>query len=149
MATDKPRFSVTFAEDSFAKIQKYQKENNISTQSKAVARLVELAISEIESENVVKESSSVAETVPRNKKAPLYSSEAMKLAQDYDGLDSHGKKIVRLVADEEKSRCSELAQAAPARTTTRLYVAARDGSRIETELDGEITIPEENADIPV
>lgn len=37
--------------------------------------------------------------------APLYSSEAIKLAQDYDFLDSHGKKIVRMVTDEEKNRC--------------------------------------------
>jgi len=32
------------------------------------------------------------------------SSEAMQLAQDYDGLDDHGKKVVRVVLDEEKSR---------------------------------------------
>lgn len=148
MATDKPRFSVTFAEDSFAKIQKYQKDNNISTQSKAVARLVELAISEIESENAVKEPSGVTETAPRNKKAPLYSSEAMRLAADYDGLDAHGRRVVRMVADEEKARCAEQAQPAPARTTTHLYVAARDGSRFETEVEGELIIPDESDEIP-
>lgn len=81
-------------------------------------------------------------------KAPLYSSEAEKLARDYDSLDSHGKKIVRLVADEEKSRCAELAQAAPARPTTHLYVAARDGSRFETEVEGELIIPDESDEIP-
>lgn len=47
------------------------------------------------------------------KKAPLYSSEAMKLAQDYDNLDSHGKRMVRLVADEEMNRCAEQAQGIP------------------------------------
>lgn len=31
---------------------------------------------------------------------------------------------------------------------TKLYIAARDGSRMEVEVDGEITIPEEDADIP-
>ncbi len=30
----------------------------------------------------------------------------MLLAQDYDGLDTYGKRMVRLVADEEKARCS-------------------------------------------
>lgn len=64
MATDKPRFSVTFTNDSFSKIQKYQKENNISTQSKAVARLVELAINEIESEDSSKKIPSAAEAAP-------------------------------------------------------------------------------------
>lgn len=49
------------------------------------------------------------------KNAPLYSSEAEKLARDYDALDDHGQRIVRLVVDEEKARCAELAQTAPAR----------------------------------
>lgn len=43
----------------------------------------------------------------QTKKAPLYSSEAVKLAQDYDKLDSHGKRMVRLVADEEMNRYAE------------------------------------------
>lgn len=48
-------------------------------------------------------------------KAPLYSSEAEKLARDYDSLDGHGKKAVRAVADVEIARCAEQAQTAPAR----------------------------------
>lgn len=51
----------------------------------------------------------------KNKKAPLYSSEAEKLARDYDSLDGHGKRAVRAVADVEIDRCAELAQIAPAR----------------------------------
>lgn len=46
---------------------------------------------------------------------PLYSSEAMKLAKDYDGLDRHGRKVVRLVTDEELARCAEAIQVTPAR----------------------------------
>lgn len=45
------------------------------------------------------------EVSPQAKNAPPYSEEALKLAEDYDGLDNHGKRVVRLVADEEKSRC--------------------------------------------
>lgn len=74
------------------------------------------------------------------KEAPLYSSEALKLAQDYDGLDEFGKKAVRAVADVEKARCVE-------QTKAKLYIAARDGSRIETEIDGDITLPE-STEIP-
>lgn len=40
-------------------------------------------------------------------KAPSYSDEALRLAGDYDWLDDHGKRILRLVADEEKARLSE------------------------------------------
>lgn len=61
MATDKPRFSVTFTDDSFCKIQKYQKENNISTQSKAVAKLVEIAINKLETEDNKKNSPGAVE----------------------------------------------------------------------------------------
>lgn len=64
MATDKPRFSVTFTDDSYEKIRKYQKENNISTQSKAVAKLVELAINDIESENNKIDSPDTDESMP-------------------------------------------------------------------------------------
>lgn len=74
------------------------------------------------------------------KDAPLYSSEAEKLAQDYDGLDEFGKKAVRAVADVEKARCAEQAK-------VKLYVAARDGSRIETEIDSDVTLPE-STEIP-
>lgn len=42
---------------------------------------------------------------PETKKSPPMSDEAQKLATDYDGLDDHGKRLVRLVADEEKARC--------------------------------------------
>ena len=41
---------------------------------------------------------------PANKKSPTLSSEAMKLAKDYDGLDDHGQRTVRVVADEELVR---------------------------------------------
>ncbi|WP_160637401.1 XRE family transcriptional regulator [Pseudoflavonifractor sp. 60] len=44
------------------------------------------------------------------KNAPPYSEEALKLAGDYDGLDGHGKRIIRLVADEELARCTQPAQ---------------------------------------
>lgn len=53
------------------------------------------------------------------KTAPLYSGEAMQLAADYDGLDKHGQKIIRLVTDEEKARCAA-ARSTPAPETPRM-----------------------------
>lgn len=65
------------------------------------------------------------ESAPKEKPKNIkkYSDEAMQLAHDYDGLDSHGKRIVRVVADEEMERMtadrqekSELARAERERT---------------------------------
>lgn len=47
------------------------------------------------------------------KKAPSLSDEAMKLAKDYDGLDEHGQRVIRLVANEEKARCMKPLQEVP------------------------------------
>lgn len=50
-------------------------------------------------------------------KESFYSEEAQNLAKDYDNLDNYGKRVVRLVADEEKARCEDesrfLVEAAP------------------------------------
>lgn len=62
-------------------------------------------------------------------KAPLYSSEAKKLAQDYDALDSYGKRVVRLVVDAEKVRCAEQAQSSKV-----IKIAGRDGRFTEVLL---------------
>ena len=88
MATDKPRFSVTFTDESFQKIQEYKDENNLSTQSKAVAQLVEIAINELEKSDDMKI-------------APLYSSEAMEVAKTFDQLDGHGRGAVKALLDFE------------------------------------------------
>lgn len=51
---------------------------------------------------------SVLQKPAQRKTAPLYSSEAEKLAQDYDALDGYGKRAVWAVADVEKARCAGL-----------------------------------------
>ncbi len=66
------------------------------------------------------------------KNAPPYSSEAMKLAKDYDGLDKHGKRIVRVVADEEKARMADKTVSA---STPKLDIATEVASyQAELEL---------------
>lgn len=53
------------------------------------------------------------EDSPRGKREALsVSEEAQELAKDYDGLDDHGKRLVRLIVDEEKARCKEAAEKA-------------------------------------
>lgn len=63
-----------------------------------------------------------------------------------DALWEECKASVQQRADTDAGKPP--ADAESTQTTTHLHVAARDGSRMEVEVDGEITIPEEDADIP-
>ena len=47
MATEKPRFSVTFEDELFTQIEDYRHQNRISTRSKAVVQLVEKGIASL------------------------------------------------------------------------------------------------------
>lgn len=70
---------------------------------------------------------------PVSESKPLY-------PPKYDLLTPANKAIVdRLIADLAKAQQPG---------STKLYVAARDGSRIETEVGGEVSLPDENSEIP-
>lgn len=99
MATIKPRFSVTFSDDSFEKIKKYQKKHNISTQSKAVASLVEIAISEIESDNSVKKLPDATEAAP-GKENPEADSLRFTLLHNFDRLNREGRERLVETSDD-------------------------------------------------
>lgn len=58
----------------------------------------------LDNERILRELNSLPGDEPEKEKAPLFSSEALRLARDYDELDEHGQKIVRMVTDEEKNR---------------------------------------------
>ena len=91
MPTEKPRVTFTISREKLSELESYQHENKIKNQTQAILSLIDKGISDYLSEM---------------KNAPPYSEEALKLAKDYDGLDVHGKRIVRMVADEEKARCA-------------------------------------------
>lgn len=44
MATEKPRFTITLDEDLYKKVLDYKESNSVSTQSKAIQRLVRIAV---------------------------------------------------------------------------------------------------------
>lgn len=92
MPTEKPRVTFTISREKLSELESYQHENKIKNQTQAILSLIDKGISDYLSEI---------------KNAPPYSEEALKLAGDYDELDSHGKRVVRLVADEELARCQE------------------------------------------
>lgn len=73
-------------------------------------------------------------SVKRKKNAPPYSSEALKLAADYDSLDEWGKRQLRTVADNEISRCT-----ATQKTSQKLDIATEVASyKAELELQEDV-----------
>ena len=60
MATDKPRFSITLDYDTMDSVMEYKKTNNLSTQSKAIQRLIEIGLESIVSELGISPASSVS-----------------------------------------------------------------------------------------
>jgi len=68
MATEKPRFSITVSEDMYQKINEYHHKNRFSTQTKAIASLIEkglerLVIEDSEVARVLEKSPSVDESI--------------------------------------------------------------------------------------
>ena len=145
MATDKPRFSITVSDDVYQQINDYQHEHRLPTQTKAVLAFIEKGLEVIQKEK--KPPTGIIDVEPLQvyqTKGDLSPSEQAHIKK-YRSLDPYGKEAVDSVLDVEWRRCTELTQPQP---KTIIQVAARDGSRMEVEVDGEITIPEEDADIP-
>lgn len=79
MATDKPRFTITLDEDTFAEVMAYKAKNKLSTQSKAVQRLVALGLDSLSGE--------------AQKEDPII--------QKIKGLDARGRRVVDAVIEVE------------------------------------------------
>lgn len=76
-----------------------------------------------------------------------------KISYSFYKLNPAGQKKVSDYAEDltkipeyqaEQTRCTRQAQSAP---STKLYIAARDGSRHEVEVDGDLELPEEDSEI--
>lgn len=92
MATEKPRFSITIDEETLNLVDHYREEQNIKTQSKAVVQLAKLGLQKL------------GVDINKSKSAPALSTEALRLAKDYERLDRWGRIQVRSVADNELER---------------------------------------------
>ncbi len=95
MPTEKPRITFAISKEKLEELEAYRFENRIKNQTQAILALIEKGLADFEADA---------------KEVPLYTDGAMRLARDYDGLDGHGKRVLRLVADEEKARCIERAR---------------------------------------
>ena len=92
MATEKPRFSITIDEETLNLVDHYREEQNIKTQSKAVVQLAKMGLQKL------------GVDINKSKSASALSTEALRLAKDYERLDSWGRIQVRSVADNELER---------------------------------------------
>lgn len=79
MATDKPRFTITLDEDTFAEVMAYKAKNKLSTQSKAVQRLVALGLDSLSGEE----------------------REEDPVIQKIKSLDARGRRVVDAVIEVE------------------------------------------------
>lgn len=64
MATDKPRLSISMDEETYEKVLAYKEENGIATQSKAIIKIMEMGLDEMEREIAQKNSPGTAEAAP-------------------------------------------------------------------------------------
>ena len=95
MATEKSRFSITIDEETLELVDDYRREQNIKTQSRAVVQLAKLGLQKLGID------------IPENENAPVLSTEALRLAKDYEQLDRWGRRQVRCVTDNELERMRE------------------------------------------
>lgn len=108
MPTERPRVTFAINPDQLKKLEEYRFNNRIKNQTQAILSLIDKGLSDFE---------------PTKKTSP-YSDEAMKLAKDYTDLDSHGRRMVWLVVDEEQNRMKDEASKA-ARTVPEKIVRFR------------------------
>lgn len=125
MPTDKPRVTFTVNKETLDRIEAFRFSNKSKNQTQAILSLIEKGLSDFE---------------PKTKKAPSVSDEAKRVAKDYDGLDHHGKRVVRLVLDEELRRMDE---------QQPLEIAARTGVSLKRSDDlDSIPLIGEDSEVP-
>lgn len=100
MPTEKPRVTITMTDDQLKEIEAYRYGRKMKNQTQAILSLIERGFDALAADN----------TSSRKKTAPLYSSEAARMAKDYDSLDHWGKAAVRSVADTELARMQDEAR---------------------------------------
>ena len=91
MATDLPRFTITLPDEMYNDVTRFQRDNNIKTQSKAIQRLVALGLDASAKQNGEE---------PRRAPSPL--------EKQYAALDAHGRRLVDLVMVEESRRVEQV-----------------------------------------
>lgn len=91
MATDLPRFTITLPDDVYTRVLQYKEEQKISTQSKAIQRLIIVGLDAVREQTA--------------------QPEPLKIEPKYKLLDDHGRRVVDYIIDEELGRLAETKEA--------------------------------------
>lgn len=129
MPTDNPRVSFALSPEQLSALEAYQFDHRVKNRTQAILALIEKGLASIQEEI---------------QKTPLYSSGALGLARQYDGLDGYGKRMLEVVAAQEEERCRGQGGPAPA---AYVEAAARDGSLRQAPADPSLKLPP--ADTPI
>lgn len=86
MPTDKPRYTITVDPELQRKIEDYQFNNRIKTQTKAIIALMELGLQKLQTDLPITQNQPVSE---------IYSIVEKQLIEDYRGLNEQGQAVVR------------------------------------------------------
>lgn len=95
MATEKPRLSITLEAELLEQVNAFRTQNRISTQSKAIHRLVRLALEDL------RQAGDLAQA------ASALPAEALQVAREYQDLDRWGRQVVRSVLAGERERLED------------------------------------------
>lgn len=91
MATDLPRFTITLPEGMYKDVTRFQRDQGIKAQSKAIQRLVALGLDA---------------SAKQNGEEPRRASSTLE--RQYAALDAHGRRLVDLVMAEESRRVEQV-----------------------------------------
>ena len=97
MATDKPRFTITLDNNMLEQVLEYKSQNRISTQSKAIQKLIELGMA------------GLSPTPSLSSLSP----DEIQLLSDYRGLTPPGKEYIRQTMAMAKNSYGEKNGALP------------------------------------
>lgn len=99
MPTEKPRITITMSNDQLKRIEEYRYSGRLKNQTQAILSLIEKGYDALSENGGIE--------IFDSKKASPLSDEAIKMAQDYDNLDTWGRQAVRELADTELERMAD------------------------------------------
>lgn len=96
MGTERPRFSITVSEDMYSDINEYQHSNRISTQTKAIAQILQIGLDALENPRRMQPKKSPAPAEPETRENVLL----QKVTDCFNQLNTEGQERLAETADD-------------------------------------------------